>query len=95
MAAACIAVKDFFRGVYMSSLILAILGCVFVFIGAVPMLGWLNWIGIAFCLVGLISGVSGYRKNPVNKIIAAIGAIICGLLLVWAIIRLIMGGGIV
>ena len=39
----------------MASLIFAILGFVFDLIGLVPLFGSLNWIGIMFLLIGMIS----------------------------------------
>lgn len=78
----------------MASLVLAITGSVFVLLGIVPLLGWLNWIGIIFLLVGLNSGVTAYRKNPVNKLIAIIGSLLCIIFIIVSIIRLVVGGGV-
>lgn len=78
----------------MASLIFAILGFVFVLIGLVPLFGWLNWIGIIFLVVGMISGVSAQRKNPINKGVAVIGTVLCIILLIIAAIRLVLGGGL-
>ena len=78
----------------MGSLVLAIIGFVFVLLGIVPFLGWLNWIGIIFLIIGIISGVTAYRKNPINKLLAVIGTLLCIILLIISIIRLNMGGGV-
>lgn len=80
----------------MASLIFAILGFVFVLIGLVPLFGWLNWIGIIlsiiFLVIGMISGVSAQRKNPINKGVAVIGTILCIILLIISVIQLLLGG---
>lgn len=78
----------------MASIVLSFFGLVFVLIGLVPLFGWLNWIGIIFLFAGLISGVSGYRKNPVNKLLALVGTLLCIVFLIVAVVRLCMGGGI-
>lgn len=78
----------------MASLIFAILGFVFVLIGLVPLFGWLNWIGIIFLVIGMISGVSAQRKNHINKGVAVIGTILCIILLIISVIRLLLGGGL-
>ena len=77
----------------MGSLILAILGGIFVFMGLMPFFGWLNYIGIILLIIGLVSGISASFRRPVNKIIAIIGTILCVIMLFVAIARLVIGGG--
>lgn len=79
----------------MSSLILAIVGFVFTLLGLLPLLGWLNWIGIIFLVIGLISGVTAYRKNPINKLLAIIGTLLCIIFLIISVARLMVGHGII
>ncbi|MBO7583769.1 MAG: hypothetical protein J6T20_08250 [Treponema sp.] len=79
----------------MGSLILAIVGFVFALLGLLPLLGWLNWIGIIFLIIGLISGVTAYRKNPINKLLAVVGTLLCIVFLIISIVRLMMGHGII
>ena len=78
----------------MGALVLAIIGLIFVALGIFPLLGWLNWIGIILLIIGIISGVTAYRKNPINKFLAAIGTLLCIILLIIAIVRLYLGGGV-
>ncbi len=79
----------------MGSLILAIVGFVFTLLGLLPLLGWLNWIGIIFLVIGLISGVTAYRKNPINKLLAIIGTLLCIVFLIISVARLMVGHGII
>ena len=79
----------------MGSLILAIVGFIFTLLGLLPLLGWLNWIGIIFLVIGLISGVTAYRKNPINKFLAIIGTLLCIVFLIISVARLMVGHGII
>ena len=79
----------------MGSLILAIVGFVFTLLGLMPLLGWLNWIGIIFLIIGLISGVTAYRKNPINKLLAVVGTLLCIVFLIISVARLMVGHGII
>ncbi len=79
----------------MGSLILAIVGFIFTLLGLLPLLGWLNWIGIIFLVIGLISGVTAYRKNPINKLLAIIGTLLCIVFLIISVARLMVGHGII
>lgn len=76
----------------MSSIIFAIIGLAFVAIGLFPLLGWLNWIGLVFCFIGLSQGFKT-RHNIVNKLIAIVGIILNLCLVIIAIIRLVIGAG--
>ncbi|MBO4705469.1 MAG: hypothetical protein J5647_07020 [Spirochaetaceae bacterium] len=78
----------------MSSIVFAIIGFVFVGIGLFPLFGWLNWIGLVFCFIGLMQGFKA-RHNIVNKLIAIVGIIINLVLVIVAIIRLVIGVGVV
>lgn len=75
----------------MGSLILGIIGALFALVGIVPLLGMMNYIAIPLLLIGLILGIIGCTKKKVTSIV---GTIICLLFLLIAIIRLVMGGGI-
>lgn len=75
----------------MGSLILGIIGALFALIGLVPFLGILNWIAIPLLVIGLILGIIGCIKKKGTSIA---GTIICVLFLVVAIIRFIVGGGV-
>ncbi len=56
------------------------------FVGFVPLLGWINWLMLPFAVIGMIIGVFGKRKTGLllNIIVAVVG-----------FIRLLMGGGII
>lgn len=75
----------------MGSLILGIIGALFALIGIIPLLGLMNYVAIPLFLIGLILGIIGCTKKKAASIA---GTIICLLFLLIAIIRLIMGGGI-
>ncbi len=75
----------------MGSLILGIIGALFALIGIIPLLGLMNYVAIPLLLIGLILGIIGCTKKKGTSIA---GTIICLLFLLIAIIRLIMGGGI-
>ncbi len=62
--------------------ILAVLGMLLAF---VPLLGWLNWINIPFAILGLIISAIGKSNR---------GMVLCGIAIMFGLLRLIMGGGI-
>ena len=79
----------------MSAVILGILGALFTLIGLIPFLGIANWISIHLLLIGLICGIIGICTKPEGKRGAPIaGTIICALFFIIAVIRLVLGGGI-
>ena len=80
-----------------ASLVFGILVLVLMLVGFVPCFGALKWIKIPLAGVGLIISVvalvqskSGEEKG---KVIA--GLILCSIALIFGLIRLLMGGGIV
>lgn len=66
-------------------LILGILAALGMLLGFIPLLGWLNWVNIPFAMIGFIVSVLG--KSRPGTILTA-GAIVFGIL------RLMLGGGI-
>jgi thiamine transporter ThiT len=62
--------------------VLAALGMLLAFI---PLLGWLNWINIPFAIIGLIISAIGNSNG---------GMVLCGIAVIFGLIRLILGGGI-
>ena len=70
------------------SVIIGIIAAVLLCIGLVPLLGWLNWIVLALCTGGIITGAISSKEGRsgliINASIAAIG-----------MLRLLLGGGIV
>jgi hypothetical protein len=67
------------------SVIIGIVSLVICLIGLIPVLGWLEWISLALCMVGTIFGIFGDRKSGMNLNLV-VGVV--------AIFRLVMGGGI-
>jgi hypothetical protein len=80
-----------------ASLVIGIIVLVLMLIGFVPCFGALNWINIPFAGIGLIISIlalvqskSGEEKG---KVIA--GIILCSIALIFGLIRLVLGGGVV
>ncbi|HAS04207.1 MAG TPA: hypothetical protein DCR71_00305 [Dehalococcoidia bacterium] len=59
-----------------------------------PLLGWLNWLNIPVAIIGLVFSILGVNKGK-NKGIGTVGIIINAILIVYGIIRLIIGGGFI
>jgi hypothetical protein len=59
-----------------------------------PLLGWLNWLNIPVAIIGLVFSILGVNKGR-NKGIGTAGIIINAILIVYGIIRLIIGGGFI
>ena len=80
-----------------ASLVLGILSFLFMFIGFLPCLGALNWLNIPIASVGLIISIIALTQNKPGesngKAIA--GTVMCVVAMLFGLIRLIMGGGIV
>jgi hypothetical protein len=72
--------------------ILAILGLGIAFI---PCFGALNWLNIPFAIVGLVISILATTKAPAGQNGAAIAGIVLNALAVmFGVVRLIAGGGI-
>ncbi len=67
-------------------LILGILAALGMLLAFIPLLGWLNWINIPFAIVGLIFSVISKSKG---------GTILCIVAVIFGMIRLALGGGII
>lgn len=63
-------------------------------ISLLPLLGWLNWLNIPVAVIGLIFSIIGVNKGK-NKGLGTAGIVINVILIVYGIIRLIMGGGFI
>ena len=73
--------------------ILAIIG---LGVGFFPCLGWMNWGNIPFSGIGLIISVIALaRKEEEKKGGSIAGVICCGIAILFGIIRLIIGFGVV
>lgn len=77
----------------MVSVIFSVIALVFALVGLIPFLGILNWIAIIFAIIAFISGIVGaVVKKQRGAYIA--GIVISILVSCIAIIRLVLGGGI-
>ncbi len=75
------------------TLVFAILALICAVIGLIPLLGILEWIAIVFAALALIFGIIGvFVKKQKGGPVA--GLIISIIVLILAVIRLILGGGI-
>jgi hypothetical protein len=68
------------------SIILGLLAAVFMFVGFIPLLGWLNWGALFVAAVGAIFGALSRQKA---------GLTICVVVIVIGGLRLFIGGGII
>jgi len=65
---------------------IGIIALIIALVGIIPLLGWLNWFALVGAVVGLIFGLFSERTNGRNVNIVV---------LVLAIFRLTIGGGII
>jgi hypothetical protein len=63
-------------------------------LSVIPLLGWLNWLNIPVAILGLILCIIGVSKGK-NKGLGTAGIIINAIIIVFGIIRLVTGGGII
>ena len=74
--------------------IISLVAALFLFIGLIPFLGWLNWFTtLPIAVVGVIISGIGRAKKPKSGISLA-GLIISLAVLAVALVRLNLGGGI-
>lgn len=80
-----------------ASLILGILALVGLFVGFIPCIGALNWINIPFAFIGLIISIIAITKvnSGESKSYEIMGIVFTSSAIVFGLIRLILGGGIV
>ncbi len=76
-----------------ASLILSILALLLAVIGLVPLLGMLNWIALVLGVLGLVFGIVPIVQKKKSGVAIA-GFIISILVIIMAVIRLFLGGGI-
>lgn len=76
------------------SLVMGILSICGMLLGFIPCFGAFNWLNIPFASIGLIIGIIDYAndKSPQKNIGA--GIIMCIVAILFGIVRLILGGGI-
>ncbi len=66
--------------------IFGILALIGMLIGLIPFLGWLNWLNIPLAIIGLLLSILGKSNG---------GIIICVVAIIFGLLRLIFGGGII
>lgn len=72
--------------------ILSVIGMVIAFL---PCLGALNWLNIPFSGIGLIISIVALAQSKEGGKGAAVGGLImCGAAIMFGILRLILGGGV-
>ena len=77
------------------SLILGILAIIGMMVAFMPCCGSLNWLNIPFSMIGLvISIIALVTTKEGKKGSSIIGLILCGIAVVFGLIRLIIGGGV-
>jgi hypothetical protein len=78
------------------SLVWGILAIIGMIIGLFPCLGALNWLNIPFSAVGLIVSIVVLNKaNPGQKGCPIVGLVFCIIAVVFGIVRLVAGGGVI
>lgn len=80
-----------------ASLVLGILAIVGMIIGFIPCFGSFNWLNIPFSVIGLVIGVVALAQSkddePKNNAIT--GTVLCGAAILFGLIRLMLGGGVI
>jgi len=66
-------------------LLFGILAALGMLLGFIPLLGWLNWLNIPLAIIGLI--FSAIAKSSGGKVL-------CSVAIIFGILRLILGGGV-
>jgi hypothetical protein len=84
------------RGMGLISLLWGILALLWMILALIPLLGWGNWFLIPFAAVGAIIAAIGILfTHPSKRGRAWAGLVLNGIVVVVAILRLGLGGGIV
>lgn len=68
------------------SILLGCFAAIFMFVGFIPLLGWLNWVALFFAAFGAILGALSKKRA---------GLIICVIVIVVGGLRLFIGGGFI
>jgi hypothetical protein len=77
------------------SLIWGILAMLFMLVALIPLLGWLNWLVIPFAGIGAILATIGIMLRGEKSRRAKAGLVLNLIIVVVAVVRLNMGGGII
>ncbi|MBA2239469.1 MAG: hypothetical protein H0W24_12355 [Lysobacter sp.] len=78
------------------SLLWGIVAMMWMVVALIPLLGWGNWLLIPFAAVGAVIAAIGIAvTRPENRGRAKTGLILNGIVIVVAITRLSLGGGVI
>ena len=78
------------------SLLWGIVAMIWMVIALIPLLGWGNWFLIPFAAVGAIIAAIGIAlTSPANRGRAKAGLLLNGVVIVVAVVRLGIGGGLI
>jgi hypothetical protein len=67
------------------SILVGIVAAIIMVVGIVPLLGWLNWLVVVLCVVGIVFGAISKQKS---------GLAVNGAVLFISLLRLFLGGGV-
>ena len=78
------------------SLIWGIVAMAWMVVALIPLLGWGNWFLIPFAAIGAVIAAIGIAfTSPGNRGRAKAGLVLNGLVIIVAVVRLLLGGGVV
>ncbi|KAF1013045.1 MAG: hypothetical protein GAK31_03872 [Stenotrophomonas maltophilia] len=78
------------------SLLWGVLAVLWMILAFIPLLGWGNWFLIPFAAVGAVIAALGILfTHPTKRSRAKTGLVLNGVVLVVAIVRLFLGGGVI
>ncbi|HVI24858.1 MAG TPA: hypothetical protein VM576_01495 [Xanthomonadaceae bacterium] len=78
------------------SLLWGIVAMLWMVLALVPLLGWMNWFLIAFAAVGAVLAAIGVALTGTGKRgRAKTGLVLNGIVIVVAVARLLLGGGVI
>lgn len=78
------------------SLLWGIFAMLWMVVALIPLLGWGNWFLIPFAAVGAVIGAIGIAvTSPGHRGRAKAGLVLNGIVIVVAIVRLSLGGGLI
>lgn len=66
----------------------------FMIVGLIPFLGWLNWFVAPFAFIGFFLSLLGMFLGG-GRLLGAVGAVLCSIVVIISVIRLVIGFGIV
>ena len=77
------------------ALVWGIVSTLAMMIAWIPLLGWLNWLVIPFCIVGLVISIVATAISKRQRGLAIAGIALCSIAILLAAVRLVLGGGII